>query len=204
MSDHNTIEAYNQYLINNQIIPTIIDYVKEINKIKYHIDINFINGFIESVNQDECYIRHNMLQDDDSQLLYVTEQVRHRVYNTEYAKYYLILEESIKYFNDYQLELNKKYIIKLKNKIEKKDCKIDKLEEKVNKLLENNEKILKDNENTKIMNDKLLDSLNNANCKLDKTNNELYTLKNQNNELLDSVEDLKDKLEVIYRVVYYS
>jgi len=59
-----------------------------------------------------------------------------------YAKYYILLEKCIKYFNDYQLELNKKYIIKLKNKIEKKDCKIDKLEEKVNKLLENNEKIL--------------------------------------------------------------
>ena len=33
-----------------------------------------------------------------------------------YAKYYLLLEKCIKYFNDYQLELNKKYIIKLKNK----------------------------------------------------------------------------------------
>jgi len=28
-------------------------------------------------------------------------------------KYYLLLEECIKYFNDYQIELNKKYIIKL-------------------------------------------------------------------------------------------
>ena len=29
----------------------------------------------------------------------------------EYAKYYLLLEECIKYFNNYQKELNNKYII---------------------------------------------------------------------------------------------
>ena len=34
----------------------------------------------------------------------------------KYAKYYLLLEECIKYFNDYQIDLNKKYIIKLKEK----------------------------------------------------------------------------------------
>jgi len=28
-----------------------------------------------------------------------------------YAKYYILLEKCIKYFNDYQLELNKKYIL---------------------------------------------------------------------------------------------
>ena len=37
----------------------------------------------------------------------------------QYARYYLLLEECIKYYNDYQLELNKKYIIKLKEKIKK-------------------------------------------------------------------------------------
>ena len=42
----------------------------------------------------------------------------------QYARYYLLLEETIKYFNDYQNLLKEKYIIKLKNKIEKKDCKV--------------------------------------------------------------------------------
>ena len=72
-----------------------------------------------------------------------------------YAKYYLLLEECIKYFNDYQIELNKKYIIKLKDKnkekdilIKEKDNKIDILEEKMNILIE-------DNKNTKIMNKKI-------------------------------------------------
>jgi len=53
----------------------------------------------------------------------------------KYAKYYLLLEECIKYYNDYQIELNKKYIIKLKLKIIKKDNKIDHLEEKCLKKL---------------------------------------------------------------------
>ena len=48
----------------------------------------------------------------------------------KYTKYYLLLEECIKYYNNYQIELNKIYIIKLKNKIIKKDHKIDHLEEK--------------------------------------------------------------------------
>ena len=39
----------------------------------------------------------------------------------KYAKYYLLLEECIKYYNDYQNELKEKYIIKLKYKIKKKN-----------------------------------------------------------------------------------
>ena len=84
----------------------------------------------------------------------------------QYAIYYLLLEECIKYYNDYQLELNKKYIIKLKDKIEKKDNKII-IKEKDNKI-DRLEELIKI------------------------TNNKLSKLENQNNELLDSVEDLKD------------
>ena len=36
--------------------------VKEINKIKYNIDISFILLFVELVSKDECCIHHNMLQ----------------------------------------------------------------------------------------------------------------------------------------------
>ena len=35
--------------------------IKEINNIKYKIDISFINEFIELVNKDECCIHHDML-----------------------------------------------------------------------------------------------------------------------------------------------
>jgi small-conductance mechanosensitive channel len=88
----------------------------------------------------------------------------------KYAKYYILLEKCIKYYNDYQLELNKKYIIKLKNKnkenkiiIKEKDDKIDRLEELITI-----------------------------------TNNKLSKLKSQNSELIDSVEDLKDDNEEIH------
>ena len=68
----------------------------------------------------------------------------------EYAYYYILLEECIKYFNDYQIELNKKYIIKLKNtEIIIKDDKIDKLLKKtdeqnlkIDNLLKANEELL--------------------------------------------------------------
>ena len=43
----------------------------------------------------------------------------------KYAKYYILLEDCIIYYNDYQIELNKNYIIKLK--IVQKDNKICKL-----------------------------------------------------------------------------
>ena len=75
-----------------------------------------------------------------------------------YADYYLLLEECIKYFNDYQIELNKKYIIKLKSKIIKKENKICSLEEKLDTIIKNNEQLLKSNEETKIMNEQLLKS----------------------------------------------
>uniref|UniRef100_A0A6C0ECL0 Uncharacterized protein n=1 Tax=viral metagenome TaxID=1070528 RepID=A0A6C0ECL0_9ZZZZ len=59
---YKSIEEYNTYLINNQININIIEFIKEINKIKYKIDISFIDEFIELVSKDECCIHHNMLQ----------------------------------------------------------------------------------------------------------------------------------------------
>ena len=45
-----------------------------------------------------------------------------------------MLEKSIKYYKDYQKKLSDKYVIKLKNKILKKDNIIDKLQETINML----------------------------------------------------------------------
>jgi hypothetical protein len=59
--EYKTIDEFNIYLISNKINPNIIDYVKDINKIKYSIDISFIDDFIELVSKDECCIHHNML-----------------------------------------------------------------------------------------------------------------------------------------------
>ena len=224
---YTTIEEYNNYLVENQVNINIIDYVKEVNKLKFNIDISFIDEFIELVSKNECCIHHNMLQkygiislnkgttdikrlleqnnfienedylirnvadqllsgtkykneccihhnmlqkygisnlkgttNDIKKLLEQNDFIENEDFNLrnvsqvrenrgtvikneyylhprafkiclmrslktkKYAKYYLLLEECIKYFNDYQIELNKKYIIKLKSKIVKKDTQL--------------------------------------------------------------------------------
>ena len=62
MVSYTTILEYINYLIENQIIVNIIEFVKEINNLKYKIDISFIDEFIELVSKDECCIHYNMLQ----------------------------------------------------------------------------------------------------------------------------------------------
>jgi len=169
---YKSINEYNTYLVENQIQINIIDFVKEVNKIKYNIDISFIDEFIELVSKDNCCIHHNMLEkygicnikggskdikrileqnefieNEDYQLSKVAElrpqggtSYKNEYYlhpesfkiclmrsqkTRKYAKYYLLLEKCIKYYNDYQIELTENYIIKLKSKIIKKDDEID-------------------------------------------------------------------------------
>ena len=62
MSSYTTINEYNTYLVENQININIIDYVKEVNKLEYNINIKFIDEFIELVSKDDCCIHHIMLQ----------------------------------------------------------------------------------------------------------------------------------------------
>jgi hypothetical protein len=235
MNTFKSINEYNTYLVENQQQINIIDYVKEINKIKYNIDISFIDEFIELVSKNDCCIHHNMLQkydiitmkgttNDIKRLIdqyemeenedYLLRNVAHQhqtgtKYKNEYylhprafkiclmrslktkkyAKYYLLLEECIKYYNDYQSELNKKYIIKLKYKIDKKDNKIDKLEVKVNQLLEDNktthkmnEELLNRSKKLELQLNETLERLDITNDKLDDTNEELELT----NEKLDN------------------
>uniref|UniRef100_A0A6C0EER7 Uncharacterized protein n=1 Tax=viral metagenome TaxID=1070528 RepID=A0A6C0EER7_9ZZZZ len=59
---YKSIEEYNTYLVDNQVNINIIEFVKEINKIKYNIDITFIDEFIELVSKNECCINHNLLK----------------------------------------------------------------------------------------------------------------------------------------------
>ena len=61
MSGYTNVNEYINYLIDNQNNVNIINFVKEINKLKYNIDISFIDEFIELVSKDECCIEHNML-----------------------------------------------------------------------------------------------------------------------------------------------
>ena len=75
----------------------------------------------------------------------------------KYAKYYLLLEECIKYFNDYQNKLKEKYTIKLQEKIENKNIEISELQKQLKRLED-----LVNKSNSKL--DEALD-------KLDETNN---------------------------------
>ena len=67
---YKSIEEYNTYLVDNQVNVNIIDFVKEINKIKYNIDILFIDEFIELVSKDDCCIHHNMVRQNNLRQLY--------------------------------------------------------------------------------------------------------------------------------------
>ena len=62
MTIYNTPIDYIKNLVDNQINVNIIEFVKELNKIKFKIDISFIDEFIQLVNKDECCIHHSMLQ----------------------------------------------------------------------------------------------------------------------------------------------
>jgi hypothetical protein len=186
---YNSINEYIIYLIDNQVNINIIDFVKEINKLEFKIDISFIDEFIELVSKNECCIHHNMLEkyeilklnkgtNDVKIMLNQNNFIENKDYNLrnvpevrknrgsvikneyylhprafkmclmrsknkkEYATYYILLEECIKYFNDYQIELNKKYIIKLKNKIVEKDKQIIIKDDKIDELLKKTNELL--------------------------------------------------------------
>ena len=147
MVQYTTIQEYINYLIENQININIINFVKEINTLKYNIDISFIDEFVELVSKNECCIHHKMLQKYD--ILTLKEGTHHikRIFEQyefeesidfklanlgefnsnggrgkkneyylhpmafkiclirslktkKYAKYYLLLEECIKYLQN--------------------------------------------------------------------------------------------------------
>jgi len=243
MVRYSSIQEYINYLIENQINVNIIDFVKEVNKLEFKIDINFIDEFIELVSKNECCIHHNMLQkykisslngttndikkilnqnnfeeNKDFELRNVSQlrsqggtSIKNEYYlhprafkiclmrslkTRIYANYYLLLEECIKYYNDYQIELKEKYIIKLKEKnkiiIKIKDDKIDKLEEKINTLLEDNKITKKYNEEIIKRSKKMEAQLNEALEKLDITNDKLDDA-NEELELTNEKLDNTDK-----------
>jgi len=58
---NNQIEEFNKKLVDDKSQITIIDYVKQINDLYFHIDISFIDDFMDLVDKDECCIDHNLL-----------------------------------------------------------------------------------------------------------------------------------------------
>ena len=145
----------------------------------------------------------------------------------KYAKYYLLLEKCIKFFNDYQIEFNKKYIIKLKNRIIENDDKIDELMKKtdeqnlkIDNLLKSNEELLARSkksdrklkqklEDININLDDIKEELTESNTKLDYACKKLYIAvedrvpKTNNQDKLEDFILLKSKnKKALYR--YYA
>ena len=58
MSTKMQIQTFNQKLVDENVEINIIDYVKLLNNESYHIDISFIDDFINLVDKDECCIHH--------------------------------------------------------------------------------------------------------------------------------------------------
>ena len=61
MSTKMQIQNFNQKLIDENVEINIIDYIKLLNNESYHIDISFINEFVDLVCKDECCVHHDML-----------------------------------------------------------------------------------------------------------------------------------------------
>ena len=55
------IQNLNQKIIDENVEINIVDYVKLLNYDVYHIDISFLDDFINLVDKDECCVHHDML-----------------------------------------------------------------------------------------------------------------------------------------------
>ena len=126
-----------------------------------------------------------------------------------YRKYYILLEEGIKYYNDFQNKLKEKYIFTYKLKIKEKNDKISSLEEKVDLLIQSNEELKKlMNISNDSLND-IKDELNYANDTLDETKEELQltndnlntVVKKLNIAVVDRVVNTKKRSTIEYMVI---
>jgi predicted RNase H-like nuclease (RuvC/YqgF family) len=119
----------------------------------------------------------------------------------KYARYYLLLEEAVKYYSDYQTELNKKYIIKYKEKINKqkeliieKNDNINKLQIDIQQLIKSNEQLIKKNDETSNEVKQVLK----INKRLEKKSNKMELQLNETLERLDitnyKLDETKDEL----------
>ena len=162
---HKKAIKYNDYLIENDIDHTLIEYLKDANDKFYNYDIKFMEEFMELVDRVDFCISHEYLfeykvatestttanvlrllesrglKEEKDYMPFLEE--RHRKNGSKYTKiiymltpdafkkcligsaktdiysnYFLLLEKIIKYYNQYQLKLNKIERIRLSKKLD--------------------------------------------------------------------------------------
>jgi hypothetical protein len=118
----------------------------------------------------------------------------------KYAKYYILLEQCIKYYNDYQKLLNETYIIEYKSKIIEKDNNIQELKDLIKniELINKNKmnEILESNKNMELINKNMEKMLIKANIKLDDTLEKLDKTHDILEETQDILEETNEKLDI--------
>ena len=164
---------------------------------KYGI-VKLKNG---STNVKRLLDQYEFIEDDDYLVLNVEDQLPSgskykneyyfhprafkmclmRSLNTKiYARYYILLEECIKHYNDYQILLRDTYNIKLKDKIK---------ENKIIIYQQSNE--IKELNNTV---KQVLNELQQSNQKLDESKIQLTTMSEQLEDIQDELSEVKDEL----------
>ena len=56
------MQEFNNQLVEDNESLTIIEYIKLANEKIHHIEIDFIDDFMNLVNKDECCIHHNVVE----------------------------------------------------------------------------------------------------------------------------------------------
>ena len=113
------IQAYNQTLVHEGEVITVIEYVKKLNDKFYHIDISFIDDFIELVDKKGFIIHHSMLEKYGVLKIRDSHDMK-RVFEShdfEEGKDYKISPALLRAGCDYMLktEIFKKLLIRSKN-----------------------------------------------------------------------------------------
>jgi hypothetical protein len=116
----------------------------------------------------------------------------------KYSKYYLLLEECIKYYNDYKDKMKQTEINRLINKLDTTNNKLDKAHEDNEKLHEDNKKTHEDNEKLHENNKKTHDKLDRAIDELKESNEQLKESNEQLKESNENLVSLHDEFDIVH------
>ena len=58
---HEKMQEYNQLLVSQKVELTIVEYITEANWKLFHMDMEFMEEFMDLVGRDDCCIPHELL-----------------------------------------------------------------------------------------------------------------------------------------------